>query len=66
MNRIGRFPFKSRVPLTAWAFAGLVTLLSILSSLVDVAVGPDQHLSASASKHVTTTAKEVRHASVNW
>jgi len=58
MNRLGRFPFKSRVPLTAWAFAGLATLLSILSSLVDVAVGPDPH--------VTTIAKELRHASVNW
>jgi hypothetical protein len=63
---IGSIPVKSRVPLAAWAFAGLLTLLSTLPSLVNLAVGPDRDLSASASKNATTTAKEARHASVNW
>jgi hypothetical protein len=51
-------PFKSRVPMTAWAFAGLVTLFSIGSSLSHVA------LSSSA---VADQGKEPRahHASVN-
>jgi hypothetical protein len=63
---IGGVPVRSRVPLAAWAFAGLLTLLSLLSSLSHVAAGPDGHLSASASKQVTTSAKEARYASVNW
>lgn len=68
MNKtIGSVPVKSRVPLAAWAFAGLLTLLSTLPSLVNLAVvGLDRDLSASASKDVTTTAKEARHAAVNW
>jgi hypothetical protein len=65
MNILGSLPVKTRVPLAAWAFAGLLTLLSISSSLVNIAAGPDRHLSASASKQVTTTAK-AEHASVNW
>jgi hypothetical protein len=60
MNQtIGSIPVKSRVPLAAWAFAGLLTLLSTLPSLVNLAVGLDRDLSASASKDVTTTAKEL-------
>jgi hypothetical protein len=67
MNQtIGSIPVKSRVPLAAWVFAGLLTLLSLCSSLVNVAVGPGGHLSASASKQVQTSAKEALHASVNW
>ena len=62
---IGGVPVRSRVPLAAWAFAGLLTLLSLLSSLLQVA-GPDGHLSASASKQVITSAKEAQYASVNW
>jgi hypothetical protein len=30
-------PFRSRVPITAWVLAGLVTLFSIASSLMHVA-----------------------------
>ena len=30
-------PFKSRVPMAAWVFAGLATLLSVASTLMDVA-----------------------------
>ena len=59
MNIIGSVPFKTRVPLAAWAFAGLLTLLSIFSSLVHVVAGPE-------SKQVTTSAKEAQHASMNW
>ena len=68
MNKtIGSVPVKSRVPLAAWAFAGLLTLLSTLPSLVNLAVvGLDRDLSASASKDVTITAKEARHATLNW
>jgi hypothetical protein len=66
MNQtIGSIPVKSRVPLTAWAFAGLLTLFSLLSSLVNVAVGPGGHLSGSASNQVQTSAKQAQHASVN-
>ena len=62
MNKtIGSIPVKSRVPLAAWAFAGLLTLLSTLPSLVNLAVvGLDRDLSASA------IAKEARHATLNW
>jgi hypothetical protein len=62
---IGGVPVRSRVPLAAWAFAGLLTLLSLSSSLLHAA-GPNGHLSASASKQVTTSAKEAQYASVNW
>jgi hypothetical protein len=33
----GAPPFKSRVPMTAWVLAGLVTLFSIASSLMHIA-----------------------------
>jgi hypothetical protein len=66
MNKLGSLPVKTRVPLTVWAFAGLLTLLSMLSSLVHVVAGPDRDLWASASEQMTTAAKEARHASVNW
>ena len=55
---IGGVPVRSRVPLAAWAFAGLLTLLSLLSSLLHVGADPNGPLSASASKQVTTSAKE--------
>ena len=63
---IGGVPVRSRVPLAAWAFAGLLTLLSLSSSVLHVGAGPNGHLSASASKQVTTSAKEAQYASVNW
>jgi hypothetical protein len=66
MNKLGSLPVKTRVPLTVWAFAGLLTLFSIVSSLVHVVAGPDRDLSASASEQVPTTAKAAHHASVNW
>ena len=59
---LGSVPVKTRDPLTAWAFAGLLTLLSIASSLLHFAAGP-AHLSASALEQVTTSA---RHANMTW
>jgi hypothetical protein len=52
-------PVKTRVPLPAWAFAGLLTLLSLSSSLVHFAAG---EADASALQQVITKA---RHASVS-
>ena len=37
MIKIDAPPFKSRVPMTAWVFAGLATLLSVASTLMHVA-----------------------------
>jgi hypothetical protein len=63
LKTIGSVPVKSRVPLAAWAFAGLVALLSTASSLSQLASNPNRaELSASASE----PAKEARHASVTW
>jgi hypothetical protein len=59
---IGGVPAKTRVPLTAWTFAGLLTLLSLASSLLHFAAGPAD-LSASALEQVTSSA---RHASASW
>ena len=56
-TRIGGVPVKTRVPLAAWTFAGLLTLLSLSSSLVHFAAG---EADVSASQQVITTA---RHAS---
>ena len=62
MNKLGSLPVKTRVPLAAWALAGLLTLLSIVSSLVHVVADPGRDLAASASEQ----AREARHASVTW
>ena len=59
---LGSVPVKTRVPLAAWAFAGLLTLFSIASSLLHFVAGPAD-LSASALEQVTTPA---RHASMSW
>lgn len=52
----GRIPVKTRLPLTAWVLAGLVTLFSMVSSLVHVTPAPSQALSL--SEQVTVPAKE--------
>ena len=49
MMTMGGIPVKTRVPLAAWAFAGLLTLLSIMSSLVHSAVDKPQAFSTLAS-----------------
>lgn len=62
-KKIGSVPVKSRVPLAAWAFAGLLALLSTVSSLVQFAANLDRgELSASVSDPV----REGRHASTSW
>ena len=63
IKRIGSVPVKSRVPLAAWAFAGLLALLSIVSSLVQVAANSDR---AGLSASVSELTKEARHASASW
>jgi hypothetical protein len=58
---LGSVPVKTRVPLTAWAFAGFLALLSIVSSLVHVVADPGD-LAASTSEPATSAG----HASVSW
>jgi xanthine/uracil permease len=60
----GSVPVKTRLPLTAWVLAGLVTLFSVVSSLVHVPPASNQALSV--SEQVTVSAKEAHQASVNW
>ena len=60
----GSVPVKTRLPLTAWVFAGLVTLFSVVSSLVHVTPASNQALSV--SEQLTVSAKEAHQASVNW
>jgi hypothetical protein len=60
----GSVPVKTRLPLTAWVLAGLVTLFSVVSSLVHVTPASNQALSV--SEQVTVSAKEAHQASVNW
>jgi hypothetical protein len=62
MNKLGSLPVKTRVPLAAWVFAGFLTLLSIVSSLLHVVADPGRDLAASVSEQ----ARETRHASVTW
>ena len=60
----GSVPVKTRLPLTAWVLAGLVTLFSMVSSLVHVTPASNQALSF--SEQVTVPAKEAHQASVSW
>jgi len=55
-------PVKTRVPLTAWVFAGILTLLSLSSSLVHLA-SDSVNVSALSPKHAVTT---VHQASLSW
>jgi len=64
MIKITGIPVKTRLPLTAWVLAGLVTLFSMVSSLMHVAPASNQALSV--SEQVTVSAKEAHQASVNW
>ena len=60
----GSVPVKTRLPLTAWVLAGLVTLFSMVSSLVHVT--PASNQAVSLSEQVTVSTKEAHQASVNW
>jgi hypothetical protein len=59
MITIGGVPVKTRVPLTAWAFAGVLTLLSLSSSLVQLVSGSVQS-AASPATHAETAAHQAR------
>jgi hypothetical protein len=60
----GSVPVKTRLPLTAWVFAGLVTLFSMVSSFVHVA--PTSNPTQSLSEQATVPVKEAHKASVGW
>ena len=64
MVTIASVPVKTRLPLTAWALAGVVTLFSLVSSLVHIAPASN-HLQA-LSEQAPVPAKEFHQASVNW
>ena len=63
MSTLGTIPVKTRVPRTAWIFAGLVTIFSILSSLAPTQAGS---LSASNVEELTNSARNALHASLTW
>ncbi len=63
MIKIGGLPVKTRVPVTAWIIAGLLTLLSIVSSVVQILPPAERPLSASAQPSQGQNAHE---ASVSW
>ncbi len=63
MIKIDGLPFKTRIPLTAWITAGLLTLLSIVSSAVHVIPASDHAVSASAQPISEIDAHQ---ASMNW
>lgn len=65
IRTIGSVPVKTRVPLAAWAFAGLITLFSTASSLLQVVTDPGQNVTLSASEQATTFASKTHRASVN-
>jgi hypothetical protein len=58
-KKIGTVPVKSRVPRAVWAFAGLLTVLSTASSLIQLATNPD-------GSELSASSKEVLHANATW
>ena len=64
MIKIASVPVKTRLPLTAWALAGLVTLVSVVSSLVHLA--PASNQTQALSETAKAPVKEAHRASVNW
>ena len=64
MNTLGNLPIRTRVPMKAWIFAGLMTVFSLVSTLVQVAPAPSQALSASWRQPRSAT--DAYYASVNW
>ena len=59
-------PVKTRLPLTAWVVAGLVTVFSMVSSLVHIAPASNQTQSLSEQAAVPVPVKEAHQASVSW
>ena len=64
MITIASVPVKTRLPLTAWALAGVVTLFTLLSSLVHIA--PASNYLEALSEQAPLRAKVIHQASVNW
>ena len=64
MVKIASVRVKTRLPLTAWVVAGVVTLFSIVSSLVQIAPASN-HIQA-LSEQAPLPAKQTHQASVNW
>ena len=60
----GSVPVKTRLPLMAWVFAGLVTLFSMVSSLVHTS--PASNQTQSLSEQAAVAVKEAHQASVSW
>ena len=60
----GSVPVNTRLPLTAWVLAGLVTLFSMVSSLVHIA--PASNQAQLLSEQAAVTVREAHQASVSW
>jgi hypothetical protein len=50
----GSLPVKSRLPLSAWLLAALVTVFSVASSLINVGVMPNQAISIASQGNPST------------
>jgi hypothetical protein len=64
MMKIGGIPVKTRVPLAVWLLAGLLTLVSLASSMVHhIANMPSSNVVSACASEPTTSG--VLHASLN-
>jgi hypothetical protein len=59
MSKTTGIPVKTRLPLTAWVLAGLVTICSLVSALVHVTTNPELPVSVANQE---TPAKAVHRA----
>jgi len=50
----GTLPVKSRLPLSVWLLAALVTVLSVASSLINVGTMPNQAISIASQGNPAT------------
>ena len=64
MTTLGNLPIKTRVPLKAWVFAGLMTVFSIVSSLMHVA--PTQRAPSASTVGKPTISGDALHAGLSW
>jgi hypothetical protein len=53
LKTVATLPVKTRLPLGAWALAGLVTLLSIINSLIHVSSSPMVQAAAVTAQHAS-------------
>ena len=63
MTTLRNLPIKTRVPLKAWIFAGLMTVFSIVSSLMHVAPTHDRGIDG---RELTISAGDALHAGLSW